>query len=814
METTPRLIDQKLITTRIVEETPWHDVIYSAATGLDGTIYLGVSSEGHYEGRGQFARLYAYDPGKDEFRMIYDLKKVLPEGGDELRHPHSKIHTAIQVARNGKVYAATHVTSPPAHEDYYHYWHVYDDPARCFLGTHVIEHDPATGTTRDLGRVAEKAGCRFLGYNPELEELYMTTFMRCHFIVIRLSTGEIKDLGRISQYDGMGPCWSGDGNVYTTGDFGDVIKYDPKAERFETLPLRIPNAPWRNADGNTLFQLIPGPDGVKLYGFGIIAGEIFEFDPTVGKHGRIRGYGVLGGEDRFDSFDETLRHPRIMTFGADGRIYACAGNHLIHRPKNDDMRIIALDVETGEKEDYGVMRIDGFPQPKPVSAACGLDGTLYFGCYSQFPFCLNQLILFNPSGMNKETPASYDSFRVDRDGFEEKFEVHQRRRADKLDYFLPTREENLAFVTRGTVVVRELGDLGKVPRIPRGEQAITALAKGYDGMIFGATSGRRSHLFLYTSITRWLMPVNVVGGSGETRCRCMEADPEGRLILGTAGDGTAGVDGALYRYDATACKGAFMELIDRDRGEYEDLTMPLEERATVIEKLAVPAPGEGIHAMTLDAEGKTVYGLTVPSGKFFVHDLASGETNVLASVNDRNVSRCLIRDFNGNVWFSGKQGFLMRYSPESGAIEKTGLKIPIGKGREYLNRLSAAVITKEGVIYGGTSADGLIFRLNPETNELINLGKAASENRVRALTIGKDGVVWGVSGEEGEMNHLFSHDPKNGNMRDLGIVRAKTPKTWTVHQIDAMITGDDGEIYLGERDAISHLITYFPPIGE
>jgi len=44
------------------------------------------------------------------------------------------------------------------------------------------------------------------------------------------------------------------------------------------------------------------------------------------------------------------------------------------------------------------------------------------------------------------------------------------------------------------------------------------------------------------------------------------------------------------------------------------------------------------------------------------------------------------------------------------------------------------------------------------------------------------------------------------------MIRAKMPKTWIVHQADALITGADGELYIGESDAISRLIACYPPV--
>ena len=44
-------------------------------------------------------------------------------------------------------------------------------------------------------------------------------------------------------------------------------------------------------------------------------------------------------------------------------------------------------------------------------------------------------------------------------------------------------------------------------------------------------------------------------------------------------------------------------------------------------------------------------------------------------------------------------------------------------------------------------------------------------------------------------------------------MRAKIPSTWIVHRANPMITGLDGELYIGEHDDISHLMTYYPPMN-
>jgi len=65
---------------------------------------------------------------------------------------------------------------------------------------------------------------------------------------------------------------------------------------------------------------------------------------------------------------------------------------------------------------------------------------------------------------------------------------------------------------------------------------------------------------------------------------------------------------------------------------------------------------------------------------------------------------------------------------------------------------------------------------------------------------------------DAELTHLVKYDGEE--FMDCGIMRAKIPKTWIIHRANALITGIDGEPFIGEYDDISHLMIYCPPIGK
>lgn len=808
MKTQP--VDPKFLTARILDKWPKHDVVYGAAVGKDGKVYLGLSSE--MANPGTNSRLLAYDPQADAVEEIADLADYIPEAMDPLRHPHSKLHTAICVGNDGKVYAATHMTAPPATEDYYHFWHAYNDPVRCFKGSHLVIHDPATKETRDFGIVSPKGGCRWMTYNPELEELYLTTFLLGHFMVIRPKTGEVKDMGRICQYDFMGPCYSACGKVFTTDCRGHLLRYDPKAETIEKLPIKIPNEPWRASDGNGVFHFLPGPDGVKLYGVGPLGRHLFEYDPGVGRHGQMRDLGTAWGEDQMDEYTQTPMI-RTMAMGRDGRAYLCARYNTNPRaiagakPSISTARnnIVAIDPRTGEKQDYGLMQAEGLPPILScVATATADDNTVYFATWKVERHLPIQLVLFRPEGVKQPPPppAAKDWEKVQPDP---KWSSPARH-----GYHTPSRECGSPFVTKGLVLARELGDAGRsIPFIPRNECAITALAPARNGAVYGATSGKRSHLFVLTPLAKRLMPMNVFG-QGATACRCLVFDGQGRLFAATNGEG----GGRLWMYDAPQHEMWLRRFDDMDRGEFSGLATQPPETAVHLEDLGAPVPGEGIRCIAMDPFWNQIHGLTWPGGKFFTYDTETGETKVEDIFDEHfgvcgNISRDMVFDL-GSLYFAGKHGYLVEYLLAEEQFENTGLKIPVGAGREYLNSVTAFAKGPDGVIFGATYSDGYLFRFDPEEEELVNLGKPSSEGRIDALAY-TNGRLWGLAGGEEQLTHLVRHDLRTGDMKDCGLLRAKMPKTWIVHKAEALAAGLDGELYVGETDAMSHLVIYAPP---
>ncbi len=247
-----------------------------------------------------------------------------------------------------------------------------------------------------------------------------------------------------------------------------------------------------------------------------------------------------------------------------------------------------------------------------------------------------------------------------------------------------------------------------------------------------------------------------------------------------------------------------------------------------LEPLGIPVSQNAIYVMTINAEGDEIYGLTYPDGHFFIYNIKKEEFSDLGTVDEkvvfhgperywRSLPRAIMCDDSGRVFMSSTEGIIKYYCPETKKLVKTDMKIP---GDYYYIQFfeDYAVVeyfakSSSGLIYGGTS-DGHLFSIDPDTMKLVNFGKARASRRLRCLTTGTEGKVYIMAGERSASRpcQFYCFDPKTGGFNDLGLLIAdRSPHYyWRGQQFDAMTTGKDGTIYLGESERRSHLFQYIP----
>lgn len=361
----------------------------------------------------------------------------------------------------------------------------------------------------------------------------------------------------------------------------------------------------------------------------------------------------------------------------------------------------------------------------------------------------------------------------------------------------------------------DLRDLGYAPAdmIPPDESAIRSLAVAPNGAVYGATSGRRSHLFVLYPQHGYVQPLGYLKGV-TTVHRSLAIAANGDVYIG----GSIGVDngaqgysnyggGHLLRYTPSAS--------DEEKPIRIDAECPVHD-------LGIPVAGDGIYTLAIDRERNAIYGLTYPAGRFFRYSIPDGKFTAYGSVaehripgekfeNDRNIGRALTLDAEGRVYGSGGDGALFRFNPETQKIEWLPLGAPTVPGREPYNRIDCWAEGSKEILYGGTS-DGYLFRLDPKSLALDNLGKPLNQYRIRGLAFARNGKLYGAGGNDDEMARMFSYDTAHGVYQMLGMVDVnhRPYYSWQAYVIDAMTMGTDGTLYLGQCERKSKLYLYYP----
>ncbi len=339
-------------------------------------------------------------------------------------------------------------------------------------------------------------------------------------------------------------------------------------------------------------------------------------------------------------------------------------------------------------------------------------------------------------------------------------------------------------VSEGKIKIIPLGKKKVTGSLPPEECAITSLVKDREGRIYIASSGRKSHLLLYDS----------------------KREPNYAIHLGVLEKEESKINSLVVSSDGSLFGGTELK-----NGEgYLFSCIPSEEAPLKIEKVAVPIKNEGISALTIDNNLGRIYGLSTKTGTFFIFYLKKGTVELKGPVDKEGIfSEVLVVGPERNVYGGARWGQLFRYDIEKESLISLKSRIPSVRGREMYDKIDSLIFDKEGQsLYGGTFADGMLFQFYPQEEKIISLGKVIAQPRIRCLAFGKNGCLYGVAGET--CCHLFRYNPEDRDLVDLGIPFVSSPRHWYGYEFDAAVSGENGEIFLGQSERISYLFLYFP----
>ena len=321
--------------------------------------------------------------------------------------------------------------------------------------------------------------------------------------------------------------------------------------------------------------------------------------------------------------------------------------------------------------------------------------------------------------------------------------------------------------------------------LPAGEAAITALAVGAEGKVFGVTSGRRAHLF-WMPRPLLIAAIGAIDGVSQA-AEGLVLGPDG-FLYGAARDG----GGPLFRHSlATDFVGLYRT------------------RSAPIEMLRAPFKDDGVVSLSLSEDQTTIAGLGERTGRPFLYSLKTGRVKALPRPGPENEAMGRVLCPAGNGFYgSGADGQLFHLSVE-GDVEWLDAALPSRRGKAYLARAHAFLRARSGRIYGGTE-DGYLFSFDPLARRLVSHGRPCDIPDLHALAEGSDGSIYGLVGREKDVTHLVRFRPAAAEWTDLGMFQSYGHYPWLGYQVRALVAGQDGQLYAGEHDRFGHLFIYHP----
>ena len=233
-----------------------------------------------------------------------------------------------------------------------------------------------------------------------------------------------------------------------------------------------------------------------------------------------------------------------------------------------------------------------------------------------------------------------------------------------------------------------------------------------------------------------------------------------------------------------------------------------------------------VYAMTIDKKNSIIYGITYPDAHFFSLDLNSNTLKDFGEMLDtltysgperswRSIPRALVCLENGKVLTAANEGFIVLFNPETSEFEYTAERIP-GEYWESWNYTGYPVVEQliaDGDNIWGSTSDGFIFRFDLKDNRIYDLGKPRVSRRIRAMTLGHDHQLYIIAGEQGEPCKLFSYATcgTKGFVNWSYISVDHSPYyAKRAYQFEAISTGIDGTIFIGESDRRGKLFLFMP----
>jgi len=337
------------------------------------------------------------------------------------------------------------------------------------------------------------------------------------------------------------------------------------------------------------------------------------------------------------------------------------------------------------------------------------------------------------------------------------------------------------FTKEGTMAAFPTCFPGASIPIAADESHITALDVSGDGMIYGGTSGRATHLFvgIFHGVTGVVFDRGTVEGANHCAAVCCG---KSRFVACVNGPGGG-------RVIAGGFEGLPFDLIQEwgfARPSFQELGKVNDEPI--------------VHGVT-DSSRKLLVGTT--SGHLFTVDIDGGSIKVIGELPG---SGRLALGSKGGIFGQDGAGHLWRYDVAAEKLERKAVPLPEGTWGKV--PLTWAIDRPGGMLYTA-DADGNLFSLDEERGFSGPLARTLLAP-VGPMAVTHDGRVFGFCGSE--MAKMFCYNPRTRQATSLGVAVSVLERRRYGYVFGDAVTGRDGQIIFGEDDDLGHLWLYFPKI--
>ena len=335
-------------------------------------------------------KVVRYNEKTDSLDYLFDLAEMVDDPPESGRATQCKIHYSfVPSMGDGILYMATHLSGPPIDQPAYSPWRSWHDERRCFRGSALLALDTKTDDVLWWDTLIPKEGCRCLLHDEERGLLYALGYPRDHFYIYNIKSRQRRDIGRIGSVNAQVLFMDLRHRIWTSSDYGRLIRYDPEMDRLETSPYILPhNQEFQTGWHSVLYDAIATPDGSCVYAVTWIAQpRLMRIWPEDGEWGKVEDLGPAT-QDRDPTLphDTFLDHCGGLTFAADGKLYYVASRwrNPVYNPLSEEHQdregvIWRMDPETLEQEEVTLLERPDASAQYVSRGAVDHNGDLFFG---------------------------------------------------------------------------------------------------------------------------------------------------------------------------------------------------------------------------------------------------------------------------------------------------------------------------------------------------------------------------------------------------------------------------------------------------